>query len=100
MRIRQHPAASAELDDALTWYAQRSPRAAEGLWREVPRAQAVVKTFPLASPLIGANNRRFVLHAFPYDLIYAVAGDVVWIIAYAHHKRRPGYWLERLKNTH
>jgi plasmid stabilization system protein ParE len=100
MRIRQHPAASAELDEALVWYAQRNPRAAEGLWREVLRAQAVVKVFPLASPAIGANTRRIVLHAYPYDLIYARASDVIWIVAYAHHKRRPGYWLERLENSH
>lgn len=100
MKIRQHPAASVELDDALAWYAQRSPRAAEALWREVLRAQEVVKAFPLANLLIGATTRRFVLHAFPYDLIYAFAGDDLWIVAYAHHKRRPGYWLDRLKNAH
>jgi hypothetical protein len=29
MKIRQHPAATVELDEALDWYAQRNPHAAE-----------------------------------------------------------------------
>ena len=49
MKIRQHPAATAELDEALAWYAQRNPHAAEALWREAQHARALIIAFPLAA---------------------------------------------------
>lgn len=31
-----------------------------------------------------------------YGLIYTVIEDTFWIVAVAHAKRRPGYWIARL----
>jgi hypothetical protein len=46
------------------------------------------------SPRRGA--RRYILHRFPYGIIYRLLGDdVLEILAIAHHKRRPGYWGRR-----
>ena len=46
-------------------------------------------------PLWKANRsyRRRVLRRFPYSIFYVVDPDVIIIVALAHHKRRPGYWL-------
>lgn len=33
---------------------------------------------------------------FRYDIKYIVVGDEVIIVAYAHERRRPGYWASRL----
>lgn len=33
---------------------------------------------------------------FPFDIIYVVIDDEVFVIAYAHERRRPGYWDHRL----
>ena len=33
---------------------------------------------------------------FPYRIVYYVRGDQVRIIAYAHERRRPGYWGHRV----
>lgn len=35
---------------------------------------------------------------FPYDLIYVATDDEVFILAYAQERRRPGYWLDRLRD--
>lgn len=99
MRIRQHPAATAELEEALVWYAQRNPLAAEALWRAVQHGRALIIDFPLAAPAISPHARRLVLHGFPYDIIYCLAGEEISVVAYAHHKRRPGYWGSRLRTT-
>jgi len=37
-----------------------------------------------------------VLRQFPYSLFFIIENDTVVIVAVAHHKRRPGYWLPRL----
>lgn len=35
---------------------------------------------------------------FRYDIKYVVIDDEVVIIAYAHERRRPGYWAPRLRS--
>lgn len=40
--------------------------------------------------------RRKSVGGFPYGVIYFVTDDEVVIVAYAHDKRRPGYWTSRL----
>lgn len=45
----------------------------------------------------GTDIRRRILRQFPYSIFYIVEDDNVVIIAIAHHKRRPGYWLPRLQ---
>lgn len=33
---------------------------------------------------------------FPYQLVYLIEPDAIYIIALAHLKRQPNYWLYRL----
>lgn len=82
----------------MAWYAQRSLRAADGLWRKVTHARGLISAYPLSNSQIGALARRFVLHGYPYDLVYSVDGENILIVAYAHHKRRPAYWKKRLSD--
>ena len=57
MRIRQLSAATAELREAMAWYRERSPRAAERLWLHVQNARRSIALFPCAAPLIGRRVR-------------------------------------------
>ena len=41
------------------------------------------------------GTQRFVLHRFPFSIIY-LDDDVLSIVAVAHSKRKPGYWKARL----
>jgi len=43
--------------------------------------------------------RECPLHRLPYSMIYTDENREVWIVAFAHHKRRPGYWKSRLKKS-
>ncbi|MCF8199720.1 MAG: type II toxin-antitoxin system RelE/ParE family toxin [Sulfuritalea sp.] len=99
MRVRLLTVASTELRDAMAWYRQRSPRAAENLWLRVQDARRSIIMFPHAAPLIAKRTRRFILAGYPYDLIYSVLQDEVVIVAFAHHSRRPGYRKDRLHGT-
>lgn len=40
--------------------------------------------------------RRRVLKKWPYSIIYSVDARSVFVVAVAHDKRKPGYWLARL----
>src|SRR5699024_9542251 len=40
--------------------------------------------------------RTWHLGKFPYRLIYTVRDGEIFVLAYAHEARRPGYWSHRL----
>ncbi len=96
MKVRLLPPATTELSEAMAWYRERSPRAAEAFWLRVLEARRSIVLFPHAAPLMDQRIRRFILSGFPYDLIYSALADEILIIAYAHHSSRPGYWKARL----
>lgn len=94
---RFHPAALAEYQAAIDWYAERSLVAATGLSILVERGIQGVREHPLASPAWPGleDVRRRILRGYPYSIIYLVEPAEIVILGVAHHKRRPGYWLER-----
>jgi hypothetical protein len=38
-----------------------------------------------------------VMSRLPYSIIYTEEPSEIFIVAFAHHKRKPGYWKRRLK---
>ena len=95
-RIDYLPEAVHEIEDAFDWYLDRSLRAAESFLREIDRAASLIATSPQVWPRYESGTRRYVLPKFPYSLIYRARDDRIEIVAVAHHKRRPRYWLGRL----
>lgn len=55
----------------------------------------------VANPEQGAtrarDTRRMLVKKFPFCVIYRVTGDVVLIVAVADSRRRPDYWVRRLR---
>ena len=41
--------------------------------------------------------RWVMLRSFPIKLVYTVRDEVLLLVAVFHARRRPGYWLERLR---
>jgi len=95
-RVEYFPEASQELEDAFEWYLERSLRAAEAFLREIERAVALIAETPGVWPLFEAGTRRYVLHRYPYGLVYRETDLGIEIVAVAHHKKRPIYWRSRL----
>jgi plasmid stabilization system protein ParE len=92
--------AEAELEDAARWYEAQRP----GLGREFRAAVAeamdrltetpgVALPVPSVSPEVGA--RCVFVKRFPYSIVFFVHGQEMWVVAFAHHHRRPGYWRNR-----
>lgn len=94
-RYRFHRLASADLRDAVAFYERERPGLGLALADEVERTLSLLRAFPEAAPRVRGEFRRAVVSRFPYSLIYRVAGDVLRIVAVAHHKREPSYWVRR-----
>ncbi len=101
MRVALHPDALVELRAAALWYDERQPglgdrfieRLAE-LFDRLAMAPAVYSVWPgtTGSP---PPIRRAVAEQFPYVVAFEAHADHVLILAVAHGKRRPLYWLAR-----
>jgi len=90
-----HAAAEAEYEAALAWYLARSPRAAARFEAAVERAVGFIAVFPEACPLCDDRHRWCALRRYPYGLVYRVDGDHARILAVAHNRQLPGYWVVR-----
>ena len=102
---RWDPAALEDLQDGHRWYEEREPGLGRELAVEIDKAinQAMHHPFLLKKhehPNLPTTPevRKFQLDRFDeYGLVYAVVGEAFWIVAVAHAKRKPGYWMDRLK---
>jgi toxin ParE1/3/4 len=93
--LRFAPRVWPEIAEAIAWHEeQRTGRGAE-LAAVLEQAFEEIGTWPERWPLWKPSlpYRRRVLLDFPYLVFYTVELDVVEVLAVAHAKRRPGYWI-------
>ena len=95
LRISLHPAAAAEVEVAMQWYAERSPQAARAFAAEVIICIRRVKETPARWPRYVFDTHRYLFPHFPFSLVYRFDENEIRIIAIPHHRRRPGYWMGR-----
>ena len=95
--VRFHPDARAEVLEAHRWYRERSEGAGAAFLLELELALDEVSKAPETWPRDVQWTRRFVLHRFPYVIVYRRRRSAIQIIAVAHAKRRPRYWQARLR---
>jgi toxin ParE2 len=87
--------AHVDLRGAYDWYFERNPEAAASFIREIETALAAISKNPLMWPSYIRGTRRCVLRRFPFSVIYRLIESRIIIVAFAHGRRRPGYWLDR-----
>ena len=96
MKATFHEAADAELLEAISYYDAKANGLGDRLLAEVKSAARIIEQYPEIAPEIEDGVRAKVLLEFPYSLMYVVATDGLFILAVAHHSRRPRYWADRL----
>lgn len=94
-RLRLHRGAQADLEDAFQWHRAHSPRAARRLRAELRAALLRVRRHPKLWPKHESGVRRCKVLRFPFHVVYVEAGNHILVLAVAHGRRRPGYWLRR-----
>ena len=91
-----HPEAADELNEAADVYEAKSPGLGARFIDEVDEGIDLL----LEQPMLGSPwlepARRWQLRSFPYTLAYRALDAELEILAVAHQRRRPGYWLGRL----
>jgi plasmid stabilization system protein ParE len=91
--------AEAELDVAVAHYEAQAPGLGKEYTVEVRQALSRIEDHPEAWQRLGRRVRRYLLHRFPYGLIYAPLPNEIVIVAVMHLHRKPGYWRGRLRQV-
>jgi plasmid stabilization system protein ParE len=93
--VEFHPLAADEAEAAERWYRERNETAAARFQRELDRVVELIAERPEAAPSYIADTRRFLLRRFPFFLVYRVYSERVQVVAVAHARRKPHYWVQR-----
>ncbi|WP_339134952.1 MAG: type II toxin-antitoxin system RelE/ParE family toxin [Candidatus Electrothrix sp. GW3-4] len=93
-----HPDVYPELEYSRTWYERQATNLGIKFLNEVDQAIETVRDSPEIWPLLDKDSgiRRYIIHRFPYGLIYRVKETVIQVIAVMHLHRQPDYWRERV----
>ena len=96
MTFRIHPDAALEHKQQVAYYENEQPGLGKRYHEAFKIAVALACEMPRRPRVIHSPNIRSVsLEVFLFSVIYREVAGVVQILAVAHHRRQPGYWLSR-----
>jgi plasmid stabilization system protein ParE len=102
--LRVDPAAEAELLEAASWYAERGgsslrARLLDDMAGVLEDVRRWPRRFPgLRRPEIQPPVRRARLRRFPYAVVFVELEAEIRVLAFAHLRRRPLYWVARARS--
>jgi plasmid stabilization system protein ParE len=90
-----HPAAEAELNEAIDYYESVQPGLGVDLADEAQQAIVRAAKYPRAWSIIRKPVRRSLVKRFPYGILYVEHRDSIFILAVMNLHREPDYWANR-----
>ena len=89
--------AEAEYLEAVRFYEGQRAGLGDALICEFERVIELVVEKPETWQLVHLSGIRCIsLSRFPYAVFYRMLFDNIQVTAFAHHRRRPGYWLTKV----
>lgn len=100
--VRLSSEAVDELGEAAAWYRDRRPGLEIEFLAEFERVLPLIENSPASFSRVldlpaDLVIRRALLPRFPYAVVFMDLGAEIRVLAVAHAKRRPGYWLNRVE---
>jgi toxin ParE1/3/4 len=96
MRLIYHPAAEAELIQALHFYGSLDLELGHQFLAAIDQAIEVIRAAPDRWRIVEADVRRYLMPRFPFGIYYRILPDHLRVLAFKHHSRRPAYWHHRI----
>ena len=92
-----HPEAAEEHKSQVAHYEEIQAGLGKRYHTEFQNVLAWVCASPDRSRIVLAPDiRRAMFKVFHFDLVYREVDGAVQVLAIAHHRRQPGYWVARL----
>jgi plasmid stabilization system protein ParE len=97
MSAELHAEAESELTEAAAYLERQRVGYGERFLAAFDSARDFLVDHPRSGRSARFGVRRWPVRGFSYDIVYLLEADQVFIVAVAHHRRRPGYWRSRLR---
>lgn len=89
--------ARSEIRHAADYYDRQRPGLGTRFEADLLRTRNRILDNPLQFAEEEDGFRYALLDVFPFSLIYQVNDTRILVLAAAHHKRRSGYWQDRIR---
>jgi plasmid stabilization system protein ParE len=90
-----HPEALAELQEQALYYQERNEGLGDRFTTQIEAAISLAVSMPGIGSPYKYRTRRVFPKDFGYSVVYREHGEVLWIVAVAAFRRKPGYWRHR-----
>jgi toxin ParE1/3/4 len=96
MKVVVHKEAKAELAKSRRWHEKRRAGLGFELQEDVLDSLLRIERDPSIGIFFPNSQYRFCrTNQFPFVIYYLEQNDTVYVMAIAHERRRPGYWMRR-----
>lgn len=97
MNYEIRPEAEGDYLEALVYYGTRQPESALEFEAEFESLiERILESPRMYRVTHEPSVRQASMRRFPCSIVYQEVADGILIIAVAHHRRRQGYWLDRI----
>lgn len=97
MSYQLHPDAAHEHRQQVAYYENEQKGLGARYHAEFQAVLTAICEMPLRPRILHPPGIRSVsFKVFHFSVIYREANGAVQVLAVAHHRRQPGYWLERV----
>jgi plasmid stabilization system protein ParE len=90
-----HPEARAEMRESVEFYEAQLDGLGLRFLSAVEKTSEWISAHPEGGNPLRGEFRKRIIPGFPYNIIYRVWKDYIYLVAVAHQHRRPGYWRDR-----
>ena len=87
--------ASEEPEVCVSYYNSQQSNLGTEFLAEFERTAERILKLPNAARMVSEDIRSKPIHRFPFYVLYYSLEDEITIVAVAHRRRRPRYWLDR-----
>lgn len=95
MHVPSHPDADIEIEEAVFYYEKRSEGLGDDFLEDFERTIEQIVSSPTRYRKVICNIRQIRLKRFPFNVVYELYENDIYILAVAHVRRRPFYWIQR-----
>jgi plasmid stabilization system protein ParE len=86
--------AKREFDDAIKYYELEAEGLGDRFQEEIKKAIFRIIAYPKSWSTERGDIRKYLMHRFPYKILYSVEHNHIFIVAIAHQHRLPHYWVD------
>ena len=97
MKVVFHAEALSEMLESGRHYEDKVEALGWDFLTAVEQTTQRIQASPEAGPIQKGDVRRRIVAGFPFSVLYSIEPDQIFVIAVMHQRRKPQYWVKRVR---